>query len=166
MAETDTNRKHSIGDVWARINVQSDQIAEIAKGQVSTDARLASLESKFDSGFRNLTHAIEGLSNTVHTPPPKPNIVGMISAAFLTGSAFVSFVILMTSHLNEKIEIYSTTMTAAIVELHDDGDAVDTEIYELSQRLAHIEGRHDMLINRIEAIDNIGSRLRLNEDRK
>jgi len=193
--------EHNLGDVWGRLNQQSDQIASIAKGQAGTDARLQSLESKFDDGFMRLNRTLETLSDRVNRPPPATNWIGFGSMSAAIVTLMAGFVILVTSpmsetqrnlastvvRLNDDMDQKLTTMNSELTRraftIGADSKSIEWHAHQLSvfenqmdiersrnadieERVSRMEGRQEMLVDRVKDIDDKGSRKWNDADRQ
>lgn len=175
MAE-DRDNEHS---VWKRLNQQSDQIADIAKGQASTDARLESLESKFDDGFRSLNISINRMTERASQPT---NWIGFGSMAVSIVLAMAGFVVLVTGPLGENqqritdsivginselaMRAFTIGADSKSIEWHADQlntfeaqmDIERARNADIEERVSRMEGRQEMLVDRVKDIDENGSR--------
>ena len=156
----------SVSSVWDQVHKQGDQVNEIAKGQTLTEARLGSLESKFDSGILSLERAIERLSNRQNIPV---NYGWYISAAGLLLTGIVAFVLLLNAHTQQQNSRQDTELSIIRNKQDDQLKAAEVsrskaadERLEIWKEVSYSRGRQDALINRVDDVDNIGSRLRLN----
>lgn len=140
-------------DVWNRLNQQSDQIAHIAKGQASTDARLASLESKFDEGFRSLNIAMNRLTERASQPT---NWIGFGSMAVSMVTVMAGFVILVTSPM-------SKTMDQMTELIRDNRDRTELKIESIQSSL---ENRAFRIGKLEESVRHLEQQNQLNDSRQ
>ena len=139
------HNEHSRDEVWATINKQSGSIADIKAGQAATDARLGALETAVETGFRTLAAEIHGLAE--RSRPKETNYIGLFVGFVTVLGLFGSFALLIAKPIAEDTEINRI-----------EGRAHLDVLLNHTERISAAEARQELIIQRIEDIDNRGSR--------
>jgi hypothetical protein len=158
------------------------QVTDIAKIQEGQSARLLALESKVDSGFMELRNAIDGLTGSLRTltKPKDPRetwqlflsaiavvivIVGAIMAPLYSAIGDNQVYIRGAIDARMNYREQQGRQDEALRSLQDDDDELREAVIALQEKaLEHegrhgrMEGRHEMLVERVNAIDEGGSR--------
>ena len=176
-----SEQKHGTADVWKRLNEQGDSIAQIAAAQAKTDAKLDALADRLDAGISTMTRAVTDLSSSVNRPTNWVGVGGLI--AVIT-SGLISFVVLVNSPTDDKADRALTRHTAVRDELEDRAyeigshqesrDWVERELDQIRAEIAVLQatertfhytrGRLEELSDRVDDMDNLGSRRWVNKD--
>ena len=93
MADTKTDH-----ELWSRINNHTDKIGEMQSQYSHLDAKMESVETKMDEGFRRLSNDIKFLLERTNRPT---NWTGLTSAVVGVATAMVGFVYLVVAPLNQ-----------------------------------------------------------------
>lgn len=172
---SDDKERPDLANVHRRIDEAHDQISTLANLQAKTETQLLSLAESMAKGFadsreeaKETRSEIRSIVQRINKPSSPPNWPAIISSVVIVGGAMVSFVLLLNSHLategvrrdakllqlEERVETYLEKAHAAELKSHKELSAAELETWK---SLSRLEGRHDMLIKRIEDVDNIGS---------
>ena len=161
-------------EIWKRFDSHAAAITEVRSGQAATSARLDSLESAVDSGFRTLSSELRNISERVNQPDPAPNYGIYVAIAFGLLGMFGGYALLITNPLHSSIEKNYSQITD--LEQHRQRTArLEAQVESLEQQASEtrefqkeaqfIHGQREELGKRVDDIDMHGSR-RWNENRK
>lgn len=176
------SQRHSLGDVWKAVNQQGNEISEIKAAQRGTDQKLIGVTD----GIRRLEGLFHELADRQNRPT---NWLGVASLFFTIVAGFVVFVSLQIHPLqnsdadlkNDVAEIRQTLLDRAYVMGQDNKELewhrtwlgfVENQLdverarnADIEERVSRTEGRLEMMIEKIQEIDTLGSR-RWNESPK
>lgn len=185
---SDEKTTHSTNDLWKRINQQSDQISSLATAQAKTDEQLQGLIATVDSGFARTESAVAELAHRLNKPAQPFNWFGLVASFVGLVSLMGSFVILNTNPISDRVDMHFTAISKINEDLSQRAyrfgviDAenarqqqwvsnIETQLdierarnADIEERVSRMEGRHQMLVDRVKDIDDKGSR-RWNEGR-
>ena len=150
MAVPKQDNSHGLGDVWRRLNEQSDQISLIATAQGKTDAKLDALNQKIDAAFGQLHTSLQSISSDVHRPMNWPAIW---SALIATIGGMAMFVVAYAAPLYQRISTLEEREQVVTAELMDNayvhGRAEANEVWVerwadlTNSRLSLLESRRE-----------------------
>ena len=151
-----SKQRHTNGDIWDRVNQQSDQISELTRVQAATEANLAALANTVETGFTSIQQSLDRINQRDDRPT---NWIGIGSLIFATCAGILTFVTLLTGPIIGDVDRNYASIGAIIREMSDRGVYIGESDARLDQHQRWLQSHEDHMTERFDNFEQRISRL-------